>query len=58
VLLAVSALDPTLKMLFFGAALLLFLLAAFGVAAGRVSLLALGLAAFSFPWFWDSLAAS
>jgi hypothetical protein len=55
---AVAAMDPTVRMLFYGLAVVLFVLAALGVAAGRVSLLAAGLAAFAFPWFWDALAAS
>jgi hypothetical protein len=56
-LLAVSDLDPTLKFLFFAVAIVLFLLAAFGVSA-RVSLLALGLAVFAFPFAWQALSAA
>jgi hypothetical protein len=57
-LLAVDALDPTLKMIFFAIAVILFVLAAFGYQRGKVSFLAAGLAAFAFPFFWDALAAS
>lgn len=55
-LFAVAAMDPTVRMLFFAAALICFGLTTFGVAVGRVSLLALGLASFTIPWFWDALA--
>ena len=57
-LLAVSAMDPTVKMLFYGAAVVLFVLSAVGYVWGKVSLVGLGLAAFAFPFFWDALAAS
>lgn len=57
-LLAVSPLDPTVRMLFLGAAVLLFVLAAVGLERGRVSFVAAGLAAFAFPFFWDALAAT
>jgi hypothetical protein len=57
-MLAVNAMDPTLKMIFFAAAVILFALAAFGYERGRVSFVAAGLAAFAFPFFWDALAAS
>jgi len=57
-LLAVSTMDPTLKMIFFAAAVVLFALAAIGYERGRVSFLAAGLALFVFPFFWDALAAS
>jgi hypothetical protein len=50
--------DPTLRMLFFGAAVVLFVLAAFGYSWGKVSLVAGGLALFVFPFFWDALAAT
>ena len=57
-LLAVSAMDPTVKMLFYGAAVVLFVLSAVGYVWGKVSLIGAGLAAFAFPFFWDALAAS
>ncbi len=57
-LLAVEAMDATLKMIFFGAAVVLFVLAAIGYSRGKVSFLAAGLAVFAFPYFWDALAAS
>jgi hypothetical protein len=56
-LLAVDALDPTIRMIFLAIAVILFLLAAFGYSRGKVSFMALGLAAFAFPFFWDALAA-
>jgi hypothetical protein len=55
-MLAVSAMDPTVKMLFFAVALVLFVLAAFGWGEGRVGLVPAGLAAFVFPFFWQALA--
>jgi hypothetical protein len=54
-LLAVSALDPTLRMIILAAAVILFGLAAFGYERGRVSFVAAGLALFAFPFFWDAL---
>jgi hypothetical protein len=57
-LLAVSELDPTLRMIFFAGAVALFAMAAFGYTWGKVSLVAAGLALFAFPFFWDALAAS
>jgi hypothetical protein len=57
-LFAIDALDPTVRMLFFAAAVILFVLAAFGYQRGKVSFLAAGLAAFAFPFFWDALAAT
>jgi hypothetical protein len=57
-LLAVAAMDPTLRMLFFGAAVVCFVLSAVGYAWGKVSLVGAGLALFAFPFFWDALAAS
>ena len=56
-LLAVSALDPTIRMLFLAIAVVLFVLAAIGYERGRVSFVAAGLAFLAFPWFWDALAA-
>lgn len=55
---AIDALNPTVRMLFFAAAVILFVLAAFGYQRGKVSFLAAGLAAFAFPYFWDALAAT
>jgi hypothetical protein len=57
-LLAVEVMDPTLKMIFFAIAVVLFLLAAVGYQRGKVSFMAAGLAAYAFPFFWDALAAS
>jgi hypothetical protein len=54
---AVAVMDPTVKMLFYAAAVLLFVLAAIGYQRGKLSFVAAGLAAFAFPFFWDSLAA-
>jgi hypothetical protein len=53
---AVAVMDPTIKMLFYAAAVALFVLAAIGFERGRVSFLAAGLAAFAFPSFWNALA--
>jgi hypothetical protein len=55
---AVEAMDPTLKMIFYAIAVVLFVLAAAGYQRGKVSFMAAGLAAFAFPFFWDALAAS
>jgi hypothetical protein len=57
-ILAVNAMDPTLKMIFYAIAVVLFILAAIGYQRGKVSFMAAGLAAFVFPFFWDALAAS
>lgn len=56
-ILALEAMDPTLQAVFFAIAFGLFLVAAFGVAT-RLNLVAAGLAAFAFPWFWNALAAA
>jgi hypothetical protein len=53
---AVAVMDPTIKMLFFAAAVALFVLAAIGFERGKVSFVAAGLAAFAFRFFWDALA--
>jgi len=45
-------------MIFFAAALVLFAVAGLGYTWGKVHLIALGLAFFTFPFFWDALAAS
>jgi hypothetical protein len=55
---AVGVLDPTLRMIFFAVALVLFVVAGVGYSWGKVHLIALGLAFFTFPFFWDALAAS
>lgn len=52
---AVAVMDPTIKMLFYAAAVALFVLAAIGYERGKVSFVAAGLAAFVFPFFWDAL---
>lgn len=56
--LAVEAMDPTVRMIFYAIAVALFALAAFGYERGRVSFVAAGLAVFAFPAFWDALAAT
>jgi hypothetical protein len=55
-LFAVAVMDPTIKMFFYAAAVVLFALAAIGFERGKVSFVAAGLAAFVFPFFWDALA--
>lgn len=55
---AVEVMDPTIRMIFFGAAVVLFVIAATGYKAGNVSFIAAGLAAFVIPFFWDALAAT
>lgn len=55
--LAVAEMDPTIRMIFYAAAVVLFVLAAIGYERGKVSFVAAGLAAFVFPFFWDALAA-
>ena len=57
-LVAVATMDPTVRMLFFGAAVALFVFGAIGYTWGKVSLVSAGLAAFVFPFFWDALAAT
>jgi hypothetical protein len=57
-ILAVAVMDPTVRMIFFAAAVALFALAAVGYSRGKVSFLGAGLAAFVFPFFWDALAAT
>lgn len=53
---AVAAMDPTIQMLLYGAAVVLFVLAAIGYERGRTSFVAAGLALFAFPFFWNALA--
>ena len=55
-LFAVAVMDPTIKMIFYAAAVALFVLAAIGYERGKISFVAAGLAAFVFPFFWDALA--
>jgi hypothetical protein len=55
-LFAVAVMDPTIKMIFYAAAVVLFALAAIGFERGKVSFVTAGLAAFVFPFFWDALA--
>lgn len=57
-LLAISALDPTVQGIFFLVAVVLFILAAIGVAVDRVNLVAAGLAFFAFVFMWQAFAAS
>ena len=56
-MLALATMDPTIRMVFFAAAVVLFVVAAFGYQRGKVSFVAAGLAAFAFPFFWDAFAA-
>lgn len=56
--LAVAVMDPTIRMIFYAAAVVLFVLAAIGYERGKVSFVSAGLAAFVFPFFWDALAAT
>jgi hypothetical protein len=54
---AVQLLSGGWAALFYGIAVLLFLLGAFGSSlAPRVNLVALGLALFAFVFFWNALA--
>ena len=55
-LLALATMDPTIKMIFYAAAVVLFVLGAIGYTRGKVSFISAGLAAFTFPFFWDALA--
>lgn len=55
---AIEAMDPTLQALFFAVAVVLFVLAAFGVGGPRPALLPLGLAVFAFVYAWNALAAA
>ncbi len=56
-ILAVDALDPTLRMILLALALVLFVLGAVGYSWGKVQLVSAGLAVITFTWFWDALAA-
>lgn len=55
-LLAVSAMDPTVQMLFYGAAVVFFVMGAVGYSWGKISLVSAGLACFAFVFFWNALA--
>ena len=57
-MLAVATMDPTVQMLFFAVAVVLFICAAVGIAVARVNFIAAGLASFAIPFFWNALAAS
>jgi hypothetical protein len=57
-ILAIEQMSATLQMIFFGAAVILFLLASIGYSRGKVSFLGAGLAAFAFVFFWNALAAT
>lgn len=57
-LLAVSEMDPTIQALLFAVAVVLFVLAAFGVGGPRPALLPLGLAVFATVFAWNALAAA
>lgn len=57
-ILAVDAMDATLRMIFFALAVVCFALSTVGYTRGKVSFLGAGLALFVFPFFWDALAAS
>lgn len=56
-ILAVSAMSPTLTFIFFLAAFICFILAAFGIGT-RPALLPLGLALFTVPFAWAQLVLS
>lgn len=50
--------DPKIKAIFFGLAIIVFVLDGLGVTTRvRVGLLSIGLALFAFPFFWDALVA-
>ena len=55
-LFAVAVMDPTIKMIFYAAAVVLFALAAIGFERGKVSFVAQVLAVLCIPFFWDALA--
>lgn len=58
-LLAVGVMSPTVQAVFFGIAVVCFLLSAIAVVVHpRIQLLALGLASFAFVFFWGALAAA
>ncbi len=57
-ILAIEPMNATLQMIFYGAAVILFVLASIGYSRGKVSFLAAGAAAFAFVSFWNALAAT
>jgi hypothetical protein len=57
-ILAIEAMDPVLQAVFYTVAVILFVIAAFGVATGRVAMVPLGLAFFATPFAWNALAAA
>lgn len=57
-MLAVSTMSPTVQFVFFLIAVILFVLAAVGVVAGKINLIAAGLACAFVPFMWNALAAS
>lgn len=54
-MLLAAAMTPTWQAIFFGIAVLLFLLAAFNASLANINLVALGLAFFAFVFFWLAL---
>lgn len=57
-LLALEAMDPTVQAVFYLVAVILAVLAAFGVTAGRAELFPLAFAAFVVPFAWNAFAAA
>lgn len=57
-LLALEAMDPTAQAVFYLVAVILAVLAAFGVTAGRAALFPLAFAAFVIPLCWNAFAAA
>ena len=55
-MLALTALSAGWQALFFGLALILFIIAAVRTEIGAVTLVPVALAFFSFVWFWNALA--
>lgn len=57
-MLALSQMDPTVQGILFLVAVVLFVLGAIGVVAGRVNLIAAGLAFGFFVFMWNAFALS
>jgi hypothetical protein len=57
-MLALAPMSAGGMVVFFLAALICFLLAAFAVAAGKINLVALGLGFVTFVWLWNAAAAT
>lgn len=57
-MLALSAMDPVVAGIFFLIAVVLFVLAAIGVVAWKINLVALGLAFCAFVWMWERFASA